>query len=419
MKPEVEVILEEIIKPSSPTPQQFRHYQLSSLDQQIPPVYNHLVLFYPATTNAQTYNFKLSVSQALTRFYPLAGRIKNNSIVDCNDEGIPFKEAQVKCRLSDFLRDPLPQQLNKLYPFPLDDAAELPMGIQFNTFLCGGIGIGVCVSHKIGDALSFFTFLNTWAAIARGDTKNVVLPELVSAKLFPPRNVSVPEPVMEKSEKDIATKRLVFSASKIEEIRAKYAVDHEIRPSRIEALSAFIWSRFIASTKEKPSPNGFYVIFHTVNIRTKFEPPLSAQSFGNIFRLAVTVPSLDKGKDDGSNLVSQIRDSIRKIDKEYVRKLQAGEDLFESTNQGDEKGETIPLVFTSLCRFPLYEADFGWGKPVWIGSASLSAKNLVVFMDTATGDGIEAWINLKEEDVAKFGSDEELLATFKSTVVWE
>ncbi|KAK8529327.1 hypothetical protein V6N12_060110 [Hibiscus sabdariffa] len=412
MKLEVQVLCTEIVKPSSPTPPQLRHYQLSSLDQQIHPVYNHQVLFYP-TNNVNIlhlHRFKLSVSQALTHFYPLAGRIRNNSSVDCNDEGVPFREARVKGRLSDFLQNPVPEELNKLFAFPLDDAKELPMGIQFNTFDCGGIGIGLCISHKIGDALSYFTFLNTWAAIARGDRSKIVLPEFVSAELFPPRDIPVPPPgpAMEASEKNIATKRVVFSASKIEEIRAKYT-ENEFRPSRVEALSAFIWSRFIASTKKKSSPESdrFYVIVHTVNLRTKFEPPLSAQSFGNIFRVAATIPSMDNEKDDGCiNLVRQIRESIRKIDKDYVRKLQAGEDEKSSPS----KGETIPFIFTSLCRFPLYEADFGWGKPVWVSSASLNAKNLVAFMDTATGDGIEAWINLKEEDMAEFESDEQLLA---------
>ena len=30
-----------------------------------------------------------------------------------------------------------------------------------------------------------------------------------------------------------------------------------------------------------------------------------------------------------------------------------------------KKGKGVTLAFTSLCRFPIYEADFGWGKPVW------------------------------------------------------
>ncbi|EOY00798.1 Uncharacterized protein TCM_010723 [Theobroma cacao] len=244
MKLEVEVISEEIIKPSSPTPHQFCHYQLSSLDQLAPQVYNHLVLFFPTTSDVQIDKIKNTLDHL---------------------------------KLS-FLQNPVPRELNKLFPFALNDAVELPMGIQFNTFDFGGIGIGLCISHKIGDALSYFTFLNTWAAIARGDQKNVVSPEFLSAVLFPPRIMSsLPEPEM--------------------------------------------------------------------------------------------------------------RDSIRKIDKEYVRKLQVGEDLFDSINEVNEssnKEETVPFVFTSLCRFPAYEADFGRGKPIWVSSASLTTKNLVVFMDTAS-----------------------------------
>lgn len=34
------------------------------------------------------------------------------------------------------------------------------------------------------------------------------------------------------------------------------------------------------------------------------------------------------------------------------------------------------LKFTSLCILPLYEADFGQGKPVRVGSARLPFENL-------------------------------------------
>ena len=49
--------------------------------------------------------------------------------------------------------------------------------------------------------------------------------------------------------------------------------------------------------------------------------------------------------------------------------------------------------------------DFGWGNPMWIGRVSLPFKNVVVFLDTKSGDGIKAWVNLKEQDLAKFESD--------------
>ena len=65
--------------------------------------------------------------------------------------------------------------------------------------------------------------------------------------------------------------------------------------------------------------------------------------------------------------------------------------------------------FTSLHHFPFYEADFGWGKPVWISSAAMDVKNATVLMDTSTGDGIEAWVTLDEQDVPAFESNRELV----------
>lgn len=104
---------------------------------------------------------------------------------------------------------------------------------------------------------------------------------------------------------------------------------------------------------------------------------------------------------------------IRKLDEEYVRMLGEGDKHLNTLKERTEmftKGEMVSLNFTSLCRFPLYDADFGWGKPVWVSTAPMPFNNLVVFMDTHSGDGIEAWVNLKAEDMAKFVVDQELLA---------
>jgi hypothetical protein len=66
------------------------------------------------------------------------------------------------------------------------------------------------------------------------------------------------------------------------------------------------------------------------------------------------------------------------------------------------KGEEVfSLAFTSLCRFPVYEADFGWGKPVWVASARLLYKNLVGFFDRKSRYGLTwmrktcTWLNSK------------------------
>lgn len=276
MKIEVEVISRETIKPSCPTPDHLRRYQLSFLDQIAPPVYMPLVLFYPADTlsrSEKSDQLKKSLSQTLTRFYPLAGRVKDNLYVDCNDEGIPYVEAQVSCQLSDVISDPVPGENNKFLPCALDDVDELAMVLQVNLFKCGGLAIGIGISHKVGDALSFFMFLNTWSAIARGDG-DIVSPKFESEKLFPPKNISGFKPRTGIEKENIVTKRFVFSASKIALLRDRYAkrmsIEYRRRPTRVEALSAFIWTRFVASTKAKETAaEKIHTVLHAVNLRTR------------------------------------------------------------------------------------------------------------------------------------------------------
>ncbi|KAI7995141.1 BAHD acyltransferase [Camellia lanceoleosa] len=67
---------------------------------------------------------------------------------------------------------------------------------------------------------------------------------------------------------------------------------------------------------------------------------------------------------------------------------------------------------TSVCNGGIYEADFGWRRPVWVslgGAEDPLVMNLIFLMDTGSGDGIEAWVSLSEEEMDVFESDLELL----------
>jgi shikimate O-hydroxycinnamoyltransferase len=130
-------------------------------------------------------------------------------------------------------------------------------------------------------------------------------------------------------------------------------------------------------------------------------PPQSEYSFGNISWAAKTVPSAG----EGCNLASQIRESINKVDSEHVKTLQEGGMLGSVGEQVQRvaRGEVVRFTFTSLCGLPIYEADFGWGKPIWAGSPSLTFKK---FTDSTVSDeGIEAKVQLTEEDMVKFQDD--------------
>ncbi|XP_062010895.1 stemmadenine O-acetyltransferase-like [Rosa rugosa] len=426
---EVEVISKEIIKPSSPTPDHLRYYRFSSVDQTlIPPIYISTVHFFEFNSETQpniteiSNHLKTSLAEVLTLYYPLAGRAHDNLHIDCNDEGVPFLVAHVNnCKLSDVLCNPIPDELTKLVVFELDDVDnKIPLGVQLNVFECGGFAIGQCISHKIADGLSMLMFSRAWAATARralGDHQaEIQHPEFISATLFPPK-LFVQQPPFGVAKNKFVTKRFVFDASNIEYLRAKYVGTTMKRPSRVETLSAFIWSRFVPIFKDDGihDHQKFHSVFHAVNLRPRFDPPLPPHSVGNLISVACSTPSLLNTGEECYGLARQIRESISKIDKDYIKRLQqgangnVGADGNMILSYGEEK---VTFMFTSLCKYPLYDSDFGWGIPSWVyvrAPAPYFNNVLVIFSDTKDTNGIEAYINSTKEVMAKLESDSEFL----------
>ncbi|KAF9664425.1 hypothetical protein SADUNF_Sadunf16G0017600 [Salix dunnii] len=67
-----------------------------------------------------------------------------------------------------------------------------------------------------------------------------------------------------------------------------------------------------------------------------------------------------------------------------------------------EKLEKLPtrvFGFSNRCKFPFYNTEFGWWKPVW------SSPALKLNRDTKDGEGIAAWIGSSMEDMIKFEQD--------------
>ncbi|KAJ1408825.1 Transferase [Sesbania bispinosa] len=413
MKVEVELVSKEIVKPSSPTPTHLHHYNLSFLDQLTPQLNNAMVYFFTA---GDLSDLKNSLSQALTHYYPLAGRFVDNTFIECNDHGVPYLEARVPCKVKDIVDNPIPNEISKLLPFEMDEIVDTPLGVQLNFFDCGGIALGVCMSHKIADAMSYFVFIQTWAAIARGEA-NDIKKHFISANLFPPRDISWYDPNRAIAKENIVSKMFVFDASVIDALKVKYAerLNLEKPPSRVEALSTFIWTRFVANSERSQSQSQrTYLVAYTVNLRSRMDPPLPAYAFGNYYRGVKTFPSLDD-KGECYDMVGELRKEIKKIDNDYIRRLQEGSEYLNSLKEDlsrlmKNRDNIVPFTFSALCRFPVYDADFGWGKPIWVGPPGWKVKNVVIFKDTKSGGGIEAYITMTEEDMVRFQNDKDLLA---------
>ncbi|KAI3842627.1 hypothetical protein MKX03_027291 [Papaver bracteatum] len=444
-----ELISKHIIKPSTPTPCHLKNYSLSLIDQYVPPIFVPIILFYPAAAVNGTGSMqpdddldllKLSLSETLVHFYPMAGRLKDNITVDCNDEGIEFLEVKIKGKMCDFLMEP-DEQLNRLLPsevVSMNFVRDAQVIVQVNIFECGATAVSLCISHKIADISSIATFLRSWvhtSTVARGaagNTNQKLHPTFESADLFPPSkqlvSLSGLPPMLpdlypsgeSKSDNKIVSKRFVFDSVIINSLCGKLLSlinDKFSRPTRVEIVSALIWKSVMKSEKA----GSLSVVNHAANLRKRLDPPLQDVSFGNLVTsteaviavAASTKTTLQKTTSSSTNKTNQLQQTVLHEFYEFIcqlrdviSKIRGDSSCILHRTRGDHKIEDAEKVLwmTSWCNLGLYEIDFGWGKPIWVTTdANLFAqKNNFVMNDTICGEGIEVWVNLVEDDMAKF-----------------
>ncbi|XWS69159.1 hypothetical protein CRYUN_Cryun04dG0155800 [Craigia yunnanensis] len=400
----------ETIKPSSPTPINLKNFKLSLLDQMTPVAYIPLIFWYPAEGAANDHfpdakersrRLKKSLSETLTRFYPFAGRI-SNSLIECNDQGVDYIEARVNCLLQDILKQPDGEVLRKFLPIQTE-STEAATGrillVKVNLFQCGGMAIGISISHKISDLYTLGKFINSWSATTQGSSA-VVFPEFgCAASFLPPTDLSFTMPATEFNPQKATMRRLVFDASKISILKARSASTSVPQPTRVGAVAALIWKCGMAASTSnlggftKPS-----VLRQVVNLRKRLKPPTQ------------------DSETELQCLVQQLRNGITEFSENYVKKLQGSEaisTIFEAAKEVGNLSKRDDIDFyncLSWCRFNLYETDFGWGKPIRVSVAGAAVPNFFLLMDTRDGKGIEAWLGLNEAEMAFFERNEELLA---------
>uniref|UniRef100_A0A516IJI8 BAHD acyltransferase n=1 Tax=Turnera subulata TaxID=218843 RepID=A0A516IJI8_9ROSI len=381
---EIEITLKETIKPSSPTPPDKRILKLSLSDQFTPVTYTSLVFFYPAASGDQddhhyvtvaerTQQLKKSLSEALTHFYPLAGRLKDNVSIECEDQGAEYIEARIKCLLSDFLVKPDAVLLKNLLPAAIE-STEAATGSQL-----------LVQANMGGTALK---------------SKDVVIPAFMGDCIFPQMDLSFLKP----TSLELIQRECVMKSEKVPE------------PTRVEAVSALIWKCAISASRSSLGLERKSLWSLSVNMRKRLTPQLPENSAGNCVGSILSRVEEDADGVELGDLVGLIRKGNQEFGENYAKKIQGEGAQLVMIGFAREFGEMAMsndidfYLCTSWCRFELYEAaDFGWGKPTWLSFASTAIKNAVVLIDTKDGAGIEAWLTLSKEDMALFESNQELL----------
>ncbi|MED6215908.1 hypothetical protein PIB30_002596 [Stylosanthes scabra] len=416
----VKIISREDIKPSSPTPSHLRTYKYSILDQFFPISHTPIIFFYassnPFDFPTRLKSLKQSLSEIITKLYPFGGRIKDDFSIDCNDEGANFVVAKVNCNIAKFLSNP---DLNSLDKFlPVSFFHEISIGdhvtnIQVNVFVCGGIAIGFCISHKILDGGTLGIFLKMWTERIGSDRnlKPLTEPNFTTKSLFPTstlrlrdlsmlrlRDLSMESWGSYSEEGNWVTKRFLFTSSAIDTLKAQVLANSSSDPSKnhashVQIVSAFLWKCFMTASKVQFGIQSPSMITHVVNLRPIIKKFLHQEnSIGN-FLWITPIEHLSGHELNLNELVTKLRDSIQQVDKDFVARLQSEEEgisIMEGalTRNMGEALET--LGFTSWCKSGFYDVDFGWGKPIF-------------------KDGIEAWVILDEKKMNLLMSSTELL----------
>ncbi|KAM7275739.1 hypothetical protein ACFE04_017605 [Oxalis oulophora] len=420
----VEILNRETIKPSSSTPHHLCEFKLTLLDQLNLDTYVSLLLFYPAKSDNDLVNIakrlKSSLSETLTRFYPYAGRFKDGTSIDCNDEGVVFVEAKVSKAMSDVLKKPDFFVLKKFLSGDHDVSKEAARGpllqVQANFFQCGGLAIGLSMSHQLTDAYTLELFVNSWAATASRSDVTKTFADFSMSSILPPMDpASVPHP-FEGREGQFTINRYMFDESKLALLKAKAVSQGVENPTRVECVNGLIWKCAMAASKARFGDERESMFIQPVNLRKRFVPPLPENSIGNIFTAALA--DIKDTEIELHGFITNIRRGVQDAMKTAADGFKAeGNGLAslicelakEMENMG-KRPDMDSYLSTSWCRFPFYEADFGWGKPTWIFPSLKPLKNFFILMDARDGAGIEAWCSLLDEDTTLLECNQEFLA---------
>ncbi|KAL0340235.1 UNVERIFIED_CONTAM: Spermidine hydroxycinnamoyl transferase [Sesamum radiatum] len=435
-----------IVRPAEPTPDGVVY--LNSCDQIKDITHTPTIYFYRHSNKLEAVNvvsvLKDSLGKALSLFYPLAGRLnwaaEGGSRVElhCNGKGVPIFEAEsegVVEDFGDFTPTPAIQALipSVDYTTPID---EIPLVIvQVTRFRCGGLSIGLGISHVMADGPSALHFIDEWTKFARGvgpvippflerkalETEKPVHCKFDPSVLRPPPTLLGQEDSLEQRKKPISVAFLSLTKLQIEKLRGKANLDFYKENgsegsrgySRFEAVAAHIWrctSKARGHIAEQQTSLHFVADF-----RNKMKPALPRNYFGNAL---IRVEATDKSGNLLTNSIGmasrKIREAVEKVTDDTVRAyldyLKGLPDVgrFRSLdNNGRPKGDFYGnpnLAIISWTALPLYGTDFGWGNEIHLGPGPMGFDGKTFIIPGREGDGsfkVAIWLQEAHMDAFK------------------
>lgn len=400
-------------------------------------------------------SLRRSLSSTLSLFPALAGRFSTSPAghiyIVCNDAGVDFVAASAKhVTVSDVLSPgkDVPLIFREFFVFERlvsYNGHHKPLAAVQVTELDDGVFIGCTVNHSVTDGTSFWHFFNTFADVTSGACKIKHLPDFSRRTVFDsPAVLRVPpggprvtfdadQPLRERIfhfSREAISKLKQRTNNKINGINGngeingkittvlegflksdtnKKSYDRTAEISSFQSLSAQLWRSVTRARNLDPSKATTFRM--AVNCRHRLEPKMDPYYFGNAIQSIPTLASAgDLLSKDLRWSADQLHRNVVAHDDATVRRgIAAWENDPRLFPLGNPDGASITMG--SSPRFPMYDNDFGWGKPLAVrsGGANKFDGKISAFPGREGNGSVDLEVVLAPETMTGIENDSEFM----------
>ncbi|PIA31828.1 hypothetical protein AQUCO_04800017v1 [Aquilegia coerulea] len=413
-----------MVRPAEDTPK--RNLWNSNVDLVVPRMHTPSVYFYRpngSPTFFDSHVLKEALSKALVPFYPMGGRLIRDEDgrieINCNGAGVLFVEAVTDSIIDDFGDFAPTLELRQLIPtvdYSGDISSYPLLVLQVTQFKCGGVSLGVGMQHHAADGASGLHFINTWSDMARGI--DLTIPPFIDRTLLKARDPPTPTfkhieyqpppsmkvPLSQTDPNAIAVAIFKITREQLNILKAK-SKNGGISYSSYEMLSGHVW-RSACRARGLPDDQETKLYIATDG-RSRLCPALPPGYFGNvIFTTTPVAVSGDLNSNPLTYTAGKIHDALARMDDEYLRSaldfLELQPDL-SALVRGAHTFRCPNIGITSWSRLPIHDADFGWGRPIFMGPGGIAYEGLAFMLPSTTNDGsLSLAISLQPDHMKRF-----------------
>ncbi|XP_047938944.1 rosmarinate synthase-like [Salvia hispanica] len=385
---------------------------LSNLDLVMPTTHHTRTVYFYRSNGADTFFdvavLKDALARVLVDFYPYAGRLEKADDgriqINCNAEGVLFVEADCDAQLDDLggfsPRPDLALVPNVDYSHGISSFPILLL--QLTRFECGSVCLGVLSEHHIADGFSALHFINTWSDIARSHTAAVLpfldrrvlsarvppQPQFSHAEYQPPPPLKTPLPTNTNTNQT----HNIFTLTRdfLNTLKHKCNRQNESAYTTFEAVTGHVW-RCVCAARGLPEDQETKLQI-SIDGRARLQPQLPPGFLGNgVFFTTWTATYGELVSNPVEVAAEKVHAALVQMDDEYLRSALDYLELQLPNNKDiarSERSVKCPnFGIATWVRLPFYEADYGWGKPVYAGPGGAQYEGKALLFADGENDG--------------------------------